>query len=80
MESSLDTGHFHASYTKRYLQLSNTRARDRLYWKENEAQQFTVKTTYQVALRLNREVGVEHSTVGEEKRFWNRIWRMNVPP
>uniref|UniRef100_A0A7N2LLU9 Reverse transcriptase zinc-binding domain-containing protein n=1 Tax=Quercus lobata TaxID=97700 RepID=A0A7N2LLU9_QUELO len=62
------------------LQLSNTRARDRLYWKENKAQQFTVKTAYQVALRLNREVGVEHSTVGEEKRFWNRIWRMNVPP
>ena len=61
MESSLDTGHFHASYTKRYLQLSNTRARDRLYWKENKAQQFTVKTAYQVALRLNREVGVEHS-------------------
>ena len=62
------------------LQLSNTRTRDKLYWKENKAREFTVKTAYQVALRLHREVGVEHSTVGEEKRFWNRIWRMNVPP
>ena len=58
------------------LQLSNTQIRDKLYWKENKAQEFTFKTAYQVALRLHREVGVEHSTVGEEKRFWNRIWRM----
>ena len=62
------------------LQLSNTRTRDKLYWRENKAQQFTVKTAYQVALRLHREMGVEQSTVGEEKRFWNRTWKMNVPP
>ena len=41
------------------LQLSNTRTRDKLYWRENKAQQFTVKTAYQVALRLHREMGVE---------------------
>ena len=62
------------------IHLSNTRTRDKLYWKENKAQRFTVKTAYHVTLRLHREVGVEHSTVGEEKRFWNRIWKMNVPP
>ena len=62
------------------IHLSNTWTRDKLYWKENKAQRFTVKTAYHVALRLHREVGVKHSTVGEEKRFWNRIWKMNVPP
>ena len=62
------------------IQLSNTWTRDKLSWKENKAQRFTVKTAYHVALHLHREVGVEHSTVGEEKRFWNKIWKMNVPP
>ena len=51
------------------LQLSNTRTRDKLYWRENKAQQFTVKTAYQVALRLHREMGVEQSTVGEERKI-----------
>ena len=60
------------------IQLSNTLTRDKLYWKENKAQQFTVKTTYQLALRLHWEVGVEHSMVKEEKSFCNRIWKMNV--
>ena len=23
---------------------------------------------------------VEHSMVREEKRFWSRIWKLNVPP
>ena len=62
------------------IHLSNTQTRDKLSWKENKAQRFTVKTAYHVALRLHRVVGVEHSTVGEEKGFWNKIWKMNVPP
>ena len=62
------------------IQLSTTRTRDKLYWNENKAQQFTVKTAYHVAIRLHQEEGVEHSRVGEEKKFWSRIWRMNVPP
>ena len=35
------------------IQLSNTQTRDKLYWKENKAQQFMVKTTYQLALQLH---------------------------
>ena len=62
------------------IQLSNTRTRDKLYWNKNKAQKFTVKTAYHVTIRLHQEVGVEHSMVRKEKKFWNRIWRMNVPP
>ena len=63
-----------------HIQLSNTQVQDKLYQKENRAQQFTVKTAYQVALQLHYEAGVEHSMVKEEKRFWSRIWKLNVPP
>ena len=50
-------------------QLNNTHAQDKLCWKENKAQQFTVKTAYQVALRMRRDSGAEHSSVRDEKRF-----------
>ena len=63
-----------------HLHLSNTRTRGKLHWKENKAQQFMVKTTFHVALHSHREVGVEYSMVGEEKRLWNRMWKLNVPP
>ena len=29
---------------------------------------------------MHCEAGVEHSMVREEKRFWSRIWKLNVPP
>ncbi|KAK9997342.1 hypothetical protein SO802_022028 [Lithocarpus litseifolius] len=54
-------------------QLSNIRARDKLCWKENKTQHFTIKTAYQVALRMQRETGAEHSSVRDDKRFWSRI-------
>ena len=63
-----------------HIKLSNTWVRDKLCWKENSAQQFTVKTAYQVALQLHCEVGVQHSMVREEKRFWCKIWKLNVQP
>ena len=36
------------------IPLSNTHARDRLYWKENKVQQFTVRTTYRVARMIDK--------------------------
>ena len=39
-----------------------------------------VKTAFHIALHSHREVGVEYFTVGEEKRLWNRMWKLNVPP
>lgn len=62
------------------IPLSNTHARDRLYWKENKAKQFMVRTAYRVALRLQGESGAEHSSVRDEKRFWCRIWKLKIPP
>lgn len=42
------------------IQLDNTKARDQLYWKENKAHQFTVRTAYQVARKLNKVDEAEH--------------------
>ena len=37
-------------------------------------------SAYQVALRLNRAEVVEHSLAWEDKKLWNKVWRLGVPP
>ena len=51
-----------------------------LIWKENGKHEFTVKSAYQVALRLRQKVDAEHSRAQEDGRRWKMIWKMNVPP
>ena len=29
---------------------------------------------------MHRGTGAEHSRVRDDKRFWSRIWKLNVPP
>lgn len=60
--------------------LNRTRTRDMLIWKENGKHEFTVKSAYQVALRLRQKVDAEHSRAQEDGRRWKMIWKMNVPP
>uniref|UniRef100_A0A7N2LR74 Uncharacterized protein n=1 Tax=Quercus lobata TaxID=97700 RepID=A0A7N2LR74_QUELO len=43
-----------------------------LRWKENKKQEFSVKSAYQVALRINRAEVVEHSLAWEDKKLWNK--------
>ena len=54
--------------------------RDKLMWKENKPQEFTVKTAYQVALWLSHPPSEEHSSIAQDQRLWKRLWSLNVPP
>ena len=42
------------------IPLSRDQQRDTLIWKENRKHKFTVKSAYQIALRLNQRVEAEH--------------------
>ena len=54
--------------------------RDTLIWKENKKHEFSVKSAYEVAIRLKQGVEAEHSRAGEEGKLWKLIWELNVPP
>ena len=42
-------------------------------------QQFSVKSTYRVALKLKFGDWAEHSSTREHDATWGRIWKLNVP-
>ena len=48
--------------------------------KENSANIFTVKTAYQVALRLKERSQIEHSRAISDRAIWKNIWALKVPP
>ena len=62
------------------IQLGGLDSRDKLVWNENKSQTFSVRIAYQVALRLHRKSSAEHSRVRDDKRLWNRLWRLPIPP
>ena len=62
------------------IKLSNVALRDRLIWKENKANKFSMKTSYQVALRLLHPQTGEHSLASMDRKMWKRIWSLNFPP
>ena len=62
------------------MPLPRTNTRDVLIWKENKSQSFTVKSAYQVALRMKETTQIEHSTARTEWHLWRKLWRLNVPP
>ena len=50
-----------------------------LVWMETKSRTFSVKTAYQVALRLHRPMAGEHSLASHDMRCWNRVWALNTP-
>uniref|UniRef100_A0A7N2KVA9 Uncharacterized protein n=1 Tax=Quercus lobata TaxID=97700 RepID=A0A7N2KVA9_QUELO len=62
------------------IKLGDPQTLDRLVWKENKAQYFTIRSAYLVALRLNHGGGGEHSKAQDDKRLWHKMWKMDVPP
>ena len=52
--------------------------RDKLNWKENKGKVFSIKSVYQVALRLKQQDCVEHSTAARDRPIWNKIWSLKV--
>ena len=59
--------------------LTNLNLLDTMFWKENKAQRFSVRTAYQVALRLQNQNRVEHSSAQMHRPTWNKLWTLNVP-
>ena len=47
---------------------------------ENTNRHFSVRTAYQVALRLQQQVCVEHSSARTDGPIWKKIWTLNIPP
>ena len=62
------------------LPLNNQNSQDKLIWKENRAQRFTVSSAYLVALRLIHPNQAKHSLVQAHGSTWRKIWKLNVPP
>ena len=53
---------------------------DTLIGKENIKHEFSVKSTYHVALQLNKQEVPEHSQGGEDGKLWRTVWKLNVLP
>ena len=62
------------------MPLSRLSSRDKLVWKENRSQSFSVKTAYQVALRMGQQQWVENSGLMAERQIWRKLWNLNVLP
>lgn len=60
--------------------LTNPNLPDTMFWKENKAKRFSVRTAYQVALRLQSHNRVEHLSTQLHRPTWNNLWTLNVPP
>lgn len=62
------------------LPLNHLNSQDSLIWKENKAHEFSVRTTYQVALRLKNTSAAEHSSARVHSVTWTKIWKLKVLP
>ena len=49
------------------IRVGTSNTRDKLTWKENKSREFTVKTAYQMALRLNQLCSGEHSSASQDQ-------------
>ena len=81
-----DRGKLFATYDRRTcesilaLPLTHQNSHDKLIWKENRSQRFTVRSAYQVALRLKYPNQAEHSSVQAHGSTWRKLWKLDVPP
>ena len=78
--------HVHALFSQRTsreilaIPLSNLHTRDSLIWMKNKSRTFSVKSAYQVAVRLTQQHDEEHSVARRDQPIWKKIWSLNVPP
>ena len=79
-EKPFDLFAYHTWMEIMVIPLSRVASRDKLNWKENKGKVFSMKSTYQVALRLKQLDYVEHSTAARDRPIWNKIWSLKVPP
>ena len=60
--------------------LSRLSSRNKLVYKENRSQCFSVKTEYQVALQMGQQQRVKHFGMVVDYGIWRKLWSLNVPP
>ena len=53
---------------------------DKVIWKVNKSHDFSVKSAYQVVLRLAQQQSGESSNNRSNEKIWKHIWTLNVPP
>ena len=63
-----------------HLKLGPPRSRDKICWNENKSKTFSVKTTYQNAVKLLNPPLGEHSNARQDVRMWKMLWSLNTPP
>lgn len=51
----------------------NITTRDVLIWKENKSQSFSMKSAYQVVMRMKEPTLIEHSTAITKKPLWRKL-------
>lgn len=57
------------------ISLQSNLNRDVLVWKENESQSFSVKSAYNVAIRLQEQTRIEHSAASRDRSHWIKSGR-----
>ncbi|KAK9984238.1 hypothetical protein SO802_033763 [Lithocarpus litseifolius] len=62
------------------VRLGSLDCHGKLVWNENKPRTFSVKSAYQVALRIHRSSSAEHSRARDDKLVWNRLWGLPIPP
>ena len=62
------------------MPLNHLSSQDKLVWWENRAHKFSMKSAYQVALRLRHNSQTEYFLVKVHGVTWGRIWKLNVLP
>lgn len=62
------------------IPLTQVKEKDKVIWKDNKAHGFSVKSAYQVVLRLAHQQVGESSQNRSNEKIWKHIWTLNVPP
>ena len=62
------------------IPLTRVEEEDRVIWKANKVHDFSVKSAYQVALKLTHQQIGESSHNQSNEKVWKHIWTLNVPP
>ena len=62
------------------IPLARVEEEDKVIWKANKVQDFSIKSAYQVVLRLAHQQIGESSHNRSNEKVWKHIWTLNVPP
>ena len=62
------------------IPLTQVEEEDKVVWKVNKSHDFSVKSAYQVVLRLAQQQSGESSNDRSNEKIWKHIWTLKVTP